>query len=186
MVSAARSCFLALFREMQSGQEPGIRANYPLPLRKLFIMSHPGFLSISSVMSIIRFGEFELDEQSLELHRNGAPIHLQQQPARVLAFLLNHRGSVVTREQIRLAIWGQETFVDFEQGLNFCIRQIRLALTDQALPPLHIETLPRLGYRFIGSIHKDDDSKASGTERRIRIAVLPIEDLSGQLESYFD
>ncbi|HXS76472.1 MAG TPA: winged helix-turn-helix domain-containing protein, partial [Terracidiphilus sp.] len=108
-------------------------------------------------MSIIRFGEFELDEQTLELHRNGAPIHIQQQPARVLAFLLNHRGSVVTREQIRLAIWGQDTFVDFEQGLNFCIRQIRLALNDQAVHPLHVETLPRLGYRFIGSIQKDDD-----------------------------
>jgi len=148
-------------------------------------MLHPGFLSISSVMSIIRFGEFELDEQTLELHRNGAPIHIQQQPARVLAFLLNHRGSVVTREQIRLAIWGQDTFVDFEQGLNFCIRQIRLALNDQAVHPLHVETLPRLGYRFIGSIQKDDDRSSPGAERRIRIAVLPIEDLSGQLESYF-
>jgi TolB-like protein/tetratricopeptide (TPR) repeat protein len=148
-------------------------------------MLHPGFLSVSSVMSIIRFGEFELDEQTLELHRNGAPIHIQQQPARVLAFLLNHRGSVVTREQIRLAIWGQDTFVDFEQGLNFCIRQIRLALNDQAVHPLHVETLPRLGYRFIGSIQKDDDRSSPGAERRIRIAVLPIEDLSGQLESYF-
>ena len=60
--------------------------------------------------------------------RSGAPARIQQQPARVLAFLLNHRGTLVTREQIRLAIWGDDTFVDFEQGLNFCIRQIRLAL----------------------------------------------------------
>ncbi|HUN84419.1 MAG TPA: winged helix-turn-helix domain-containing protein, partial [Terracidiphilus sp.] len=95
-------------------------------------------------MSVIRFGDFELDEQTLELRGNGALIHIQQQPARVLAFLLSHRGSLVTREQIRLAIWGQDTFVDFEQGLNFCIRKIRLALNDQAEHPAHIETLPRL------------------------------------------
>lgn len=136
-------------------------------------------------MSAIRFGDFELDEQTLELRKSGSLIHLQQQPARVLAFLLNHRGSLVTREQIRLAIWGEDTFVDFEQGLNFCIRQIRLALNDQAEHPLHIETLPRLGYRFIGSIERNEDGKAPHGEKRIRIAVVPIEDLSGQAEDYF-
>jgi TolB-like protein/Tfp pilus assembly protein PilF len=134
---------------------------------------------------MIRFGEYELNEQTLELHRNGAPIHIQQQPARVLAFLLNHRGSVVTREQIRLAIWGEDTFVDFEQGLNFCIRQIRLALNDQAERPLYIETLPRLGYRFLGQIERNEDGKGPRSERRIRIAVVPIEDLSGSSEAYF-
>ena len=91
-----------------------------------------------SAMSVIRFGEFELDEQTLELRKDGVLTRIQQQPARVLAFLLNHRGSLVTREQIRLAIWGEDTFVDFEQGLNFCIRQIRLALNDEAERPLHI------------------------------------------------
>jgi DNA-binding winged helix-turn-helix (wHTH) protein len=101
-------------------------------------------------MPLFRFGEFELDEQTLELRRKGAPVRIQQQPARVLAFLLNHRGTLVTREQIRLAIWGEDTFVDFEQGLNFCIRQIRLALNDQAESPSYVETLPRLGYRFVG------------------------------------
>ena len=137
-------------------------------------------------MPLIRFGEFELDEQTLELHRNGALVRIQQQPARVLAFLLNHRGSLVTREQIRLAIWGEDTFVDFEQGLNFCIRQIRLALNDQAEHPRHIETLPRLGYRFISPIEtKRDTHQHAPAERRIRIAVAPIEDLSGQSESYF-
>ena len=99
-------------------------------------------------MSVIRFEDFELDEQTLELRKNGTPTRIQQQPARVLVFLLNHRGALVTREQLRLAIWGQDTFVDFEQGLNFCIRQIRLALNDHVERPLYIETLPRLGYRF--------------------------------------
>ncbi|MGH9590338.1 MAG: winged helix-turn-helix domain-containing tetratricopeptide repeat protein [Terracidiphilus sp.] len=136
-------------------------------------------------MSVIRFGEFELDEQTLELRKNGKPAHIQQQPARVLAFLLNHRGSLVTREQIRLAIWGEDTFVDFEQGLNFCIRQIRLALNDHAERPFHIETLPRLGYRYIGSIEKYGEGKTASTEKRVRIAILPIEDLSGRSEDYF-
>ncbi len=105
-------------------------------------------------MSLIRFGEFELGEQTLELRRNGSLIRIQQQLARVLTFLLDHRGTLVTREQIRLAIWGEDTFVDFEQGLNFCIRQIRVSLNDQAEHPRHIETLPRLGYRFISQIEK--------------------------------
>ena len=123
-------------------------------------------------MPLIRFGEFDLNEQTLELHRNGALIRIQQQPARVLAFLLNHRGTLVTREQIRLAIWGEDTFVDFEQGLNFCIRQIRLALNDQAEHPRHIETLPRLGYRFISPIEARGEAEHhAGAEMRIRIAV---------------
>ena len=136
-------------------------------------------------MSVIRFGEFELNEQTLELRKNGMLTRIQQQPARVLAFLLNHRGSLVTREQIRLAIWGEDTFVDFEQGLNFCIRQIRLALNDHAEHPLHIETLPRLGYRFLGQIERNEDRHGPQPEKRIRIAVVPIEDLSGQSEDYF-
>ena len=102
-------------------------------------------------MPVIRFAEFELDEETLELRRNGHPIRMQQQPARVLAFLVSQRGALVTREQIRRAIWGEDTFVDFEHGLNFCIRQIRLALEDRADEPRYIETLPRLGYRFIAA-----------------------------------
>jgi TolB-like protein/Tfp pilus assembly protein PilF len=139
----------------------------------------------SPAMSIIRFGEFALDEQTLELRKNGALSRIQQQPARVLAFLLNHRGTLVTREQIRLAIWGEDTFVDFEQGLNFCIRQIRLALNDQAEHPTHIETLPRLGYRFISQIEKSRDGEPAAADKRLRIGVVPVEDLSGQPENYF-
>src|SRR5271155_1413712 len=103
-------------------------------------------------MSSIRFGEFELDEQTFELRRKGVPTRIQRQPARVLAFLLCHPGTMVTRDQIRHAIWGNDTFVDFEQGLNFCIRQIRMTLNDQAEEPRFVETLPRLGYRFIAPV----------------------------------
>jgi len=134
---------------------------------------------------MIYFGDFEFDEPTLHLRRGGALLRLQQQPAKILTLLLNHRGSLVTREQIRLAIWGEETFVDFEQGLNFCIRQIRLALNDQAENPLYIETLPRLGYRFVAKIEKSGEPAAPSPEKRIRVGVIPIEDLSGQPEDYF-
>ena len=141
-----------------------------------------------SAMSAMRFGDFELNEQTFELRKNGAPVRIQQQPARVLAFLLQHRGTLVTREQIRLAIWGDDTFVDFEQGLNFCIRQIRLALVDQAEKPRYIETLPRLGYRFVGKCEKGGAAEAAAIprdEKRLRIAVVPVEDMSGQIEELF-
>ena len=136
-------------------------------------------------MPVIRFGEFELDEQTFELRRNGTLLRVQQQPARVLALLMNHQGKPVTRQQIQDAIWGQDTFVDFEQNLNFCIRQIRVALEEQAERPRFIETLPRLGYRFIAQIQKSEDRLPAQTENRVRIAVLPIEDISGQSEDYF-
>jgi TolB-like protein/Tfp pilus assembly protein PilF len=139
-------------------------------------------------MPAIRFDEFELNEQTFELRRNGAPVRIQQQPARVLAFLLNHRGTLVTREQIRLAIWGEDTFVDFEQGLNFCIRQIRLALNDQAEKPNYVETLPRLGYRFVGKLEMGGDRNApvpAAEQKRLRIAVVPVEELSEKEGDYF-
>jgi TolB-like protein/Tfp pilus assembly protein PilF len=136
-------------------------------------------------MSLIRFGEFELDEQTFELLRKGTRVRLQQQPTRVLAFLLSHQGKLVTRQQIQDAIWGQDTFVDFEQSLNFCIRQIRITLNDHAEEPLFIETLPKLGYRFIGPVERVGDSEPKSRRTRIRIGVLPIEDLGGLVEDYF-
>jgi TolB-like protein len=136
-------------------------------------------------MPLIRFGEFELDEQTLDLRRNGTRVRIQQQPTRVLAFLLSHQGKLVTRQQIQDAIWGQDTFVDFEQSLNFCIRQIRIHLDDHAESPRFIETLPRLGYRFIGAAEIIGDSRPATTRSRIRIGVLPIQDAGGAAEDYF-
>jgi TolB-like protein len=136
-------------------------------------------------MPRIRFGEFELDEQTLELRHKGSPIRIQQQPARVLAFLLNHHGKLVTRQQIQEAIWGSGTFVDFEQNLNFCIRQVRITLNEQAEKPLFIETLPRLGYRFIGPVERFADGETRIPQKRIRIGILPFENLGGSVEDYF-
>lgn len=100
----------------------------------------------------LRFGPFEMDLSSGELFQNGSRVKLQLQPFRVLALLARHPGQLLTREEIQREIWPDGTFVDFEQALNFCIRQIRSALGDQAATPRYIETLPRRGYRFIGLV----------------------------------
>ncbi|HMV49804.1 MAG TPA: winged helix-turn-helix domain-containing protein [Blastocatellia bacterium] len=102
----------------------------------------------------LRFGEFELRLQSEELYRNGAPVKLPPQPFKVLALLLANAGQLVTREELRQAVWGEDTFVDFDKGLNFCIKQIRESLGDNAQTPLYIETLPRRGYRFIAPVER--------------------------------
>src|SRR5438552_3062823 len=96
-----------------------------------------------------RFGAFELDPKSGELRKAGDQVKLPPQPFRVLTMLARRSGEVVTRKEIREQIWSEETFVDFDQGLNFCIRQIREALGDDAEAPRFIETLPRRGYRFL-------------------------------------
>jgi len=99
-----------------------------------------------------RFGRFEFDAAAGVLTREGVPVRLQPQPARVLAILVAHAGEVVTRDALRQEVWSDGTFVDFERGLNFCIAQIRSALGDSADSPRFIETLPRRGYRFIAPV----------------------------------
>src|SRR4029453_6896095 len=103
---------------------------------------------MSESQKILRFDAFELDPASAELRRRGDRVKLPPQPFRVLELLVRRGGEVVTRTDIRERIWS-DSFVDFEQGLNFCIRQIREALGDTADAPRFIETLPRRGYRFL-------------------------------------
>ncbi len=100
----------------------------------------------------IRFGPFELKLKSGELCRDGATVKLPPQPFKVLSLLAENAGQLVTREEIQQQVWGSDTFVDFDKGLNFCIKQIREALGDNAQSPLYIETLPRRGYRFIAPV----------------------------------
>ncbi len=100
----------------------------------------------------VRFASFELDIESGELRKHGRPVRLQPQPSRVLAALISRPGELVTRQELRHQIWDGTTFVDFEQGLNFCIRQIRLVLDDDRGAPRFVETVPRRGYRFIAPV----------------------------------
>lgn len=102
--------------------------------------------------SSFRFGDFDLDPATGELRKSGAPVRLKPQPFRVLVLLLTHPGDLVTREQIQKEVWGEGTFVDFEQGVNHCIKEIRSALEDDAESPRWVETLPRRGYRFVAPV----------------------------------
>src|SRR5579862_3657555 len=99
--------------------------------------------------AILRFGAFELDAANGALRQHGDFVKLAPQPLKVLEMLVRRSGQVLTRNEIREHVWVADTFVDFEQGLNFCIRQIREALGDTADAPTYIETLPRRGYRFL-------------------------------------
>jgi DNA-binding winged helix-turn-helix (wHTH) protein/TolB-like protein len=108
-----------------------------------------------------RFGLFEFDVSSGELRREGALVRLQSQPAQVLGTLLAHADQVVSREELRLAVWREDTFVDFERGLNFCIAQIRAALNDNAAEPRFIRTIPKRGYQFIAPVARVGESESA-------------------------
>src|SRR3974377_2097959 len=90
----------------------------------------------------LRFGSFELDPSSGQLRKDGVLLRLQPQPFRLLQLLAERAGMVVSREEIRLHLWANSTFVDFEHGINFSINQIRAALSDNAEKPRYIETPP--------------------------------------------
>lgn len=98
---------------------------------------------------LVRFGEYELDTHAGDLRKDGATVQLHKQPLQILLLLLEHHGELVSREEIRTALWPDHTFVDFEDGLNHAIRRLREALGESAENPRFIETLPRRGYRFI-------------------------------------
>src|ERR1700744_2149479 len=96
-----------------------------------------------------RFGVFEVDAADGELRRGGRSVKMREQSFRILVFLLEHSGEVVTREELRAVLWPSDTFVDFDHSLNTAVMKLRDALGDSAETPLYIETLPKRGYRFI-------------------------------------
>jgi eukaryotic-like serine/threonine-protein kinase len=114
----------------------------------------------NSHSSVLRFGAFEADLQTLELRKNGRLVSIPPQPFKVLSLLAGRAGELVTREEIQKELWGGDTFVDFEQGLNFCIKRLRAALGDDAEKPRYIETLPRRGYRFVAEVEPNGNHKA--------------------------
>ena len=105
-----------------------------------------------STPRVLRFGVFELDRRSGELRREGLRVRLQEQPLRILEALLDARGEPVTREALRHRLWPDETFVDFDSGLNRAVNRLRAALGDEADNPRFIETLERRAYRFIAPV----------------------------------
>jgi len=185
-----------------------------------------------------RFGPFELDTTTGELHKAGHAIKLAPQPGKLLLLLLSRAGQLVTREEIQSELWGSDTFVNFEHSLNTCMRQIRAALNDDSDAPRYIETLPRRGYRFImpveetspapvqasppiqqppavpGAMHPPDTAirrnvhylgwalvvimasavglilwmsfgRSASSQKRVMIAVLPLQDLSSNVSDAY-
>jgi len=106
----------------------------------------------SKATTLLRFGEFELDLEAGQLLKNSRIVRLQPQPFTLLCLLTSHPGKLLTREEIQSALWKDDTFVDFEQGVNFAIKQVREALHDPADHPVYIQTVPKRGYRFLAPI----------------------------------
>lgn len=105
----------------------------------------------------LRFGEFRFDPETLELSGRGRTVRLQPQPARLLELLISHRGAVVSREAVRRHLWPDEVHVEYDQSMNSCVKRIRVALGDSADAPTYIQTLPRLGYRFLKPVSEVSD-----------------------------
>jgi DNA-binding winged helix-turn-helix (wHTH) protein/Tol biopolymer transport system component len=106
-------------------------------------------MALSHTQNTVQFGQFELDLRTRQVTKNGAKIRLSQQPIQVLSLLLEAPGEIVTREEFRRRLWSSDVFVDFDHGLNKSIQKLRDALGDSAGSPRYIETIPRIGYRFI-------------------------------------
>jgi DNA-binding winged helix-turn-helix (wHTH) protein/TolB-like protein len=130
---------------------------------------------------ICRFGIFDFDVESGQLRKNGRPVSLERQPARVLAILLARPGELVSREELRERVWGRETHVDFDHGLAYCLSQIRGALGDRSENPRFVQTFPKRGYKFIAPVAADPPQSsganaadlASPAPTRVRRSYVP-------------
>lgn len=125
----------------------------------------------------IRFGPFQLDPRAGYLRKGKTRLHLPPQPFKLLSLLVSRADQLVTREEIHHQLWDENTFVDFEQSLNVCIRQIRAALNDCPSAPRFVETVPRRGYRFVAPI-----TKVAHFAEVDSLAVLPFENANGDTE----
>jgi TolB-like protein len=145
-----------------------------------------------SLVALIGFGPFEVDTRSGELRRRGVRIRLQEQPFQILLILLEHAEEVVLREDLIGRLWSDNTFVDFDRGLNKAINRLREALGDSADKPRFIETLPQRGYRFllpVTAVAREEEHGPMLPSHVLRIdslAVLPLDNLSGDpSQEYF-
>src|SRR5277367_3031555 len=110
----------------------------------------------------LKFGPYVVDLAAGEVRKNGSRVRLQEKPLRVLALLTERSGQMVTREELRRHLWPEDTFVDFETGLNTAVSKLRDALCDSAEAPRFIETIPRRGYRFLASL---ETTGTNGSEK---------------------
>jgi len=113
-----------------------------------------------------RFGVFAFDDRAATLTRSDRPVAIEPQPARALALLLSRAGDVVSRDELRAHLWGDDTHVDFDRGLAYCIGQLRAALGDSADNPRFVQTLPRRGFCFIAPVEHGVGRSANATDDR--------------------
>ena len=137
----------------------------------------------STMSNLVRFDCYEVDLSAGQLYKHGVRVNIRDKSFRVLVSLLKHSGQVVTREDLHRQLWRGDVFVDFDNNLNTAIARLREALCDSADHPRFIETLPRRGYRFLGSVSEPPESFA---RRKTRVVVLPFINLTGdQDQEYF-
>ena len=123
---------------------------------------------------VVRFGDFEFSRPALRLSRGGIPIRLTGQPLQLLMVLLEEPGRLVTRDEIRARLW-PDTTVEFDHGLDVALNRLRAALGETARAPRYIETVPRLGYRFIARVCADTERprrQLSSAARRVAMYAL--------------
>lgn len=128
----------------------------------------------ASTSPVQRFDGFEVDPRARELRRKGIRIRIQDQPLEVLLLLLEHRGEVVTREELKQRLWPAGTYVDAEDGLNTAIRKLREHLGDSAERPVYIETIPRRGYRFIANSKEQASATPDQADTGAAAAAPPV------------
>ncbi|MHB8541011.1 MAG: tetratricopeptide repeat protein [Candidatus Acidiferrales bacterium] len=112
-------------------------------------------------LPLLQFGDFTVNSRARTLHKHGVRLKLHGQPFEILLLLLSRPGDVVTREELQAKLWSGNTFVDFEHGLNTAIKKLRQTLGDSACEPRFIETVPRIGYRFIAQVNETDHVEMS-------------------------
>ena len=156
----------------------------------LQVASAIGDLDVRSGNAIVanhvyRFGDIDFDPGTFKLHRGGEAVQLERRPAQLLALLLAEPGRLVSREQIIDCLWGTNIHVEADLGVNTAMRKLRRALGDRTAEPSFIETVPRLGYRFLARVVM---SPAVDADRHLIIAVLPFQDLgpNGQAQYLAD
>ena len=110
----------------------------------------------STLPSLVRFADFEVDARAGELRKDGSKVRLQEQPFLVLTALLEAAGEVVTREELRKRLWSADTFVNFDHRVAVAVSKVRDALRDSAERPKFVETVGRRGYRFVGQLERFD------------------------------
>jgi DNA-binding winged helix-turn-helix (wHTH) protein len=126
----------------------------------------------------LRFGTFEADLSSRKLYKRGRLVSTQEKPFQILSALLEHPGSLITREDLRKRLWPDGTFVDFDKGLNTAVKKLRIALGDSSENPIFIETVPREGYRFIAPVIQNHDNNGLAGSTDERNVVAPAEPAS--------